>query len=96
MQCSSSSLRLSVHFDFGHQLQRILIVDLLQHGVRQIDTRLVDLGLVDPAANYQGVMTQNYMTRITDITDGTSRTILITEDSGRPKGIVAIDVERLP
>jgi len=53
-------------------------------GVRQIDTRLADLGLVDPAANYQGVMTQNYMTRITDITDGTSCTILITEDAGRP------------
>jgi len=54
-------------------------------GVRQIDTRLVDLRLVDPATNYQGVMTQNYMTRIADITDGTSLTILITEDAGRPK-----------
>ena len=54
-------------------------------GVRQIDTKLVDLKLVDPASNYLGVMTQNYMTRIADITDGTSLTILITEDAGRPK-----------
>jgi prepilin-type N-terminal cleavage/methylation domain-containing protein/prepilin-type processing-associated H-X9-DG protein len=54
-------------------------------GVRQIDTQLVDLGLVDRATNYQGVMTQNHMTRVTDITDGTSTTILITEDAGRPK-----------
>jgi prepilin-type N-terminal cleavage/methylation domain-containing protein/prepilin-type processing-associated H-X9-DG protein len=54
-------------------------------GVLQIDTRLVDLGLVDPAANYQGVMAQNYMARVADITDGTSSTILIAEDAGRPK-----------
>ena len=27
-------------------------------GVREIDTRLVDLGLVDPAANYKGVLTE--------------------------------------
>jgi prepilin-type processing-associated H-X9-DG protein len=54
-------------------------------GVRQIDTQLVNLGLVASAADYHGVMTQNYMTRIADITDGTSLTILITEDAGRPK-----------
>ncbi len=54
-------------------------------GVRQIDTQLVNLGLVSPAANYKGVMTQNCMTRIADITDGTSSTILITEDAGRTK-----------
>jgi prepilin-type N-terminal cleavage/methylation domain-containing protein/prepilin-type processing-associated H-X9-DG protein len=54
-------------------------------GVLQIDPQLVDLGLVDPAPNYKGVMAQNNMTRIADITDGTSYTILITEDSGRPQ-----------
>ena len=32
-------------------------------GVREIDTRLVELGLVDRAANYQGVLTTNYLTR---------------------------------
>jgi prepilin-type processing-associated H-X9-DG protein len=53
-------------------------------GVRDIDTRLVALGLVDLAANYQGVLTKNYLTRISDITDGTSQTILVTEHAGRP------------
>ena len=54
-------------------------------GVREIDTRLVNLGLVDRAANYQGVLAQNYLTRLADITDGASQTILVTECAGRPK-----------
>lgn len=54
-------------------------------GVREIDTRLVDLGLVDRAANYQGVLTKNYLTRLADITDGASQTILVIEYAGRPQ-----------
>ena len=65
-------------------------------GVRGIDIRLVQLGLVDPAggpvevgvpdgaAYYPGVLNQNHLTRIAEITDGTSQTILITEHAGRP------------
>lgn len=58
-------------------------------GVREIDARLVDLGLVDQAANYEGVMrashvTPRFLTRLVDITDGASQTILITEHAGRP------------
>jgi prepilin-type N-terminal cleavage/methylation domain-containing protein/prepilin-type processing-associated H-X9-DG protein len=53
-------------------------------GVKWIDTRLVDLGLVDPAANYKGVLTENYLTRLAEITDGASQTLLITEHAGRP------------
>jgi prepilin-type N-terminal cleavage/methylation domain-containing protein/prepilin-type processing-associated H-X9-DG protein len=53
-------------------------------GVREIDTRLVDMGLVDRAADYRGVLTKNYLTRLTDITDGASHTILVTEHAGRP------------
>lgn len=53
--------------------------------VRDVDTRLVDLGLVDEAANYSGVLTKNYLTRLQDITDGTSQTILVTECAGRPE-----------
>jgi len=54
-------------------------------GVRDIDTRLAELGLVDEAANYEGVLTENYLTRLADITDGASQTILITECAGRPE-----------
>ena len=54
-------------------------------GVREIDTRLVELGLVDRAANYQGVLTRNYLTRLADITDGASQTLLATEYAGRPQ-----------
>jgi prepilin-type N-terminal cleavage/methylation domain-containing protein/prepilin-type processing-associated H-X9-DG protein len=54
-------------------------------GVREIDTRLVALGLVDPAAHYQGVLTRNYLTRLADITDGASQTLLVTEYAGRPQ-----------
>jgi prepilin-type N-terminal cleavage/methylation domain-containing protein/prepilin-type processing-associated H-X9-DG protein len=43
---------------------------------------------IDPAlaiGDYQGVLVPNSMTRLTDIQDGTSNTILLTEDAGRPK-----------
>ena len=53
-------------------------------GVRGIDPRLVEFGLVDRADNYQGVLTSYYLTRLADITDGTSQTILVTEHAGRP------------
>jgi prepilin-type N-terminal cleavage/methylation domain-containing protein/prepilin-type processing-associated H-X9-DG protein len=54
-------------------------------GVREIDPRLVELGLVDRADNYQGVLTKNYLTRLADITDGASQTLLATEYGGRPQ-----------
>jgi prepilin-type processing-associated H-X9-DG protein/prepilin-type N-terminal cleavage/methylation domain-containing protein len=54
-------------------------------GVREIDTRLVDFGLVDPAANYKGVLSDNYLARFADVTDGASQTLLVTECAGRPK-----------
>lgn len=53
-------------------------------GIREIDPELIQLGLVDEPGNNQGVMTRNYLTRMADITDGTSQTILLTECAGRP------------
>ncbi len=50
-----------------------------------VHATLLDLGLVDRVGNAQGVMSQNFMTRLRDITDGTSHTILLAEDAGRPK-----------
>src|SRR5262249_17843204 len=52
---------------------------------QEVDTVLVRLNLVDPVGNNKGVMPQNFLTRVTDITDGTMNTILLTEDAGRPR-----------
>jgi prepilin-type processing-associated H-X9-DG protein len=59
-------------------------------GVRDVDRQLVDLGLVDRPAEYDGVLasilvTAHYLTRLADVTDGTSQTILVTECAGRPQ-----------
>jgi prepilin-type N-terminal cleavage/methylation domain-containing protein/prepilin-type processing-associated H-X9-DG protein len=50
-----------------------------------VDPALVNLGLVDRVGNLQGVMAENFMARHRDITDGTSNTLLIVEDAGRPR-----------
>src|SRR5207244_7041267 len=39
----------------------------------------------DAAGNYRGVMSPNAMTRLRDITDGTSNTLLLVEVAGRPR-----------
>jgi prepilin-type N-terminal cleavage/methylation domain-containing protein/prepilin-type processing-associated H-X9-DG protein len=54
-------------------------------GVLEINIGLVELGLVDRAANCDGILTQNHLTRLAEITDGASQTILVTECAGRPK-----------
>jgi prepilin-type N-terminal cleavage/methylation domain-containing protein/prepilin-type processing-associated H-X9-DG protein len=61
-----------------------------------VDPLLAQLGWVDPAGDYRGALTNMPMparmisptrtgTRLADITDGTSTTILLTEDAGRPR-----------
>ncbi len=51
-----------------------------------VDRILVDKGLTaPPPADYRGVLVPNEKTRIAQITDGTSTTILVTEDAGRPR-----------
>ena len=54
-------------------------------GVKEIDIRLVDMGLVDRAADYRGVLTRDYLTCLADITDGTAQTILVAEHAGAPQ-----------
>jgi prepilin-type N-terminal cleavage/methylation domain-containing protein/prepilin-type processing-associated H-X9-DG protein len=50
-----------------------------------VDSILVDKGFIDPPANYQGVLQPNHLTRWSELTDGTSQTILLAEDAGRPR-----------
>ena len=50
-----------------------------------VDPVLVQRGWIDRAANCDGVLTPNRMTRLNEITDGTSNTILLTESAGRPR-----------
>ena len=50
-----------------------------------VDSILAERGLIDPLGNYQGVLQPNHMTRLIEITDGTSQTILLAEDAGRPR-----------
>jgi prepilin-type N-terminal cleavage/methylation domain-containing protein/prepilin-type processing-associated H-X9-DG protein len=51
---------------------------------QDVDPRLVDLGVIRGVANYGGVLARNFMTRLTDIRDGASNTIMVAEDAGRP------------
>lgn len=53
--------------------------------ILEIDSGLVELGLVDRVADYDGVLTRNHLTRLAEIADGASQTILITDYAGRPK-----------
>jgi prepilin-type N-terminal cleavage/methylation domain-containing protein/prepilin-type processing-associated H-X9-DG protein len=45
---------------------------------------LATMGLIGPAADYPGVLVPEQWTCLSQITDGTSNTIMITEDAGRP------------
>jgi prepilin-type N-terminal cleavage/methylation domain-containing protein/prepilin-type processing-associated H-X9-DG protein len=50
-----------------------------------VDAILVEAGLIAQPRDRNGVLQPNHMTRLREITDGTSQTILLTEDAGRPR-----------
>jgi prepilin-type N-terminal cleavage/methylation domain-containing protein/prepilin-type processing-associated H-X9-DG protein len=54
-----------------------------------VDPVLANMGLINPVANYKGIMELNALKSITDIRDGTANTILLTEDTGRPRAWLA-------
>jgi prepilin-type N-terminal cleavage/methylation domain-containing protein/prepilin-type processing-associated H-X9-DG protein len=53
--------------------------------VAAVSPELATLGLIDPPASYDGALAVNRMTRLADISDGTSGTLLVAEDAGRPQ-----------
>jgi prepilin-type processing-associated H-X9-DG protein len=50
-----------------------------------VSIKLAALGFMPPTGDLQGVLVVEQTTRLTDITDGTSNTIMVTEDAGRPE-----------
>jgi prepilin-type N-terminal cleavage/methylation domain-containing protein/prepilin-type processing-associated H-X9-DG protein len=53
--------------------------------VQGVDPGLALLGLIDPVGDYRGTLPIDDICRVSDITDGTSHTLLIAEDAGRPQ-----------
>jgi prepilin-type N-terminal cleavage/methylation domain-containing protein/prepilin-type processing-associated H-X9-DG protein len=53
--------------------------------VAEVSPDLAALGLIDPAGNYDGALPVNRMTRLAELSDGTSNTLLVAEDAGRPQ-----------
>ena len=52
--------------------------------VKQINSQLADDGLIDKVGDYRGALDVNNMVAMSDITDGTSNTLLIAEQAGLP------------
>jgi prepilin-type N-terminal cleavage/methylation domain-containing protein/prepilin-type processing-associated H-X9-DG protein len=50
-----------------------------------VDPVLARMGLIDTVSNYRGVMSFNRVTRLRDISDGTSNSLLLVEGAGRPR-----------
>jgi prepilin-type N-terminal cleavage/methylation domain-containing protein len=53
------------------------------YGPLEVNPFLADMDLIDPAANFAGPLPVNGTVRLTDITDGTSQTLLLTEAASR-------------
>jgi prepilin-type N-terminal cleavage/methylation domain-containing protein/prepilin-type processing-associated H-X9-DG protein len=51
----------------------------------EVSSVLAQRRWIQAVGNYHGIMAVNFMARIADIRDGTSNTIIIAEDAGRPK-----------
>jgi hypothetical protein len=51
-----------------------------------IDPDLAASGLIDAVGSNEGALPEDRMIRVTEITDGTSCTLLVAEDAGRPQG----------
>ena len=54
-------------------------------GMHLVNPGLLLTGLVDPVNNYFGIFEVNRTTRLAEVLDGTSQTIMMAECAGRPK-----------
>jgi prepilin-type processing-associated H-X9-DG protein/prepilin-type N-terminal cleavage/methylation domain-containing protein len=55
------------------------------NATRLVDENLVLIGLIPPARDFRGAMTEDERTRFSQISDGLSNTFLVAEDAGRPQ-----------
>jgi prepilin-type N-terminal cleavage/methylation domain-containing protein/prepilin-type processing-associated H-X9-DG protein len=83
MQCPSAQADRFMTFDPWSSSVRGACTDYAP--TEGVDAVLARMGLIDAVGNYRGVMTTNSMARLRDITDGTSNTLLLVEDAGRPR-----------
>lgn len=81
LQCPASPIRDRTYTSNG---QKVAACDYGPNNA--ISNSLFALGLTDstPAPMNEGVMKVNFLCRVTDITDGSSNTLLIAEAGGRP------------
>jgi prepilin-type N-terminal cleavage/methylation domain-containing protein len=54
------------------------------YGPIEVNPFLADIGLIDPASNFDGALPVNGTISLADIRDGTSQTLLVAEAGGRP------------
>jgi prepilin-type N-terminal cleavage/methylation domain-containing protein/prepilin-type processing-associated H-X9-DG protein len=85
LQCPSTPEPNRVHANFDPWVGGKVGACTDYAGVREVPPAMVDLGYVDRGTNRDSVFMINRMTRLGDITDGTSQTILYTEIAGRPQ-----------
>lgn len=53
-------------------------------GPVEVNPFLADIGVIDPGSSFESALPVNGTTKLTDITDGTSNTVLLMEAAGRP------------
>jgi prepilin-type processing-associated H-X9-DG protein len=53
--------------------------------INGVDSRLVNLGLVDNRPDLRGIMPRNLKSKLRDVSDGLSNTLLFVESAGRPQ-----------
>jgi prepilin-type N-terminal cleavage/methylation domain-containing protein/prepilin-type processing-associated H-X9-DG protein len=84
LQCPSAEPN-RVHTDFDPWVGGKVGACSDYAGIREVPQAMVDRGYVNPRVNRDSVFMINRMTRLADVTDGASQTILYTEIAGRPQ-----------
>jgi prepilin-type N-terminal cleavage/methylation domain-containing protein/prepilin-type processing-associated H-X9-DG protein len=86
LQCPSAEANRETYTTVGTYLEDKGVFACSDYAAfAMVPQALIDSGFVDSPATPDGVMKKNVLSRMADITDGTSSTILYAEDAGRPQ-----------